>query len=772
MNRRRVVYFMGGLLLLWLWLGCSDDKLHGAAPAVDSYWSGPADAPPAGAERTPIPGNDEILVDFGQVTVGSLAHRHLFIRNVGQGDLVLADLQLDPASSGDFLVACSRNGIFREGCPLSVSEPLRVAPGDELALRFTYFPAEVGMDSGVVVLQLNTEAHSRLTIRLAGSGVVRDIEVCVRDCTGSDHLPECSGAGWKCNDEGGKENLLVDFGQVAVATQVQRQVRVRNLGQLDLEVSRLEKLPDSSPAFSLDLGSAGLPGVLGPGEESYFTIDYQPADAEQHLGRARISCDDGDEPELQLELVGQGVAARACPEPLLLDFGTVVTGQAVVQSFTVHNCGLLPLEIYGVALAGSPFSPDFSLVDPAAAQVTIPVGGSLEVPVQYLPVQDGSDAGGVDIFSNDLVADPASHLTGTVQLFGRGLSLVCDLKVDPAAAQFGPVEIGATGTVELALGNSGNGPCTIDHVEITSNTPDGEFAIVAAPAPGTAIDPAAGDTVSLGYNPVDHGPDTGVLSIFVNDKDTDELRVDLNGFGAWPGGDGPVAVCSAEPPAALPLSNVTWRGDQSYDSNGHQLTEYRWTKVSFPAGSAAGLLGLGANRYSQVDLAGDYIAQLVVVNDLGQVSPPCTATTTVTPTQDMWIEMYWQHSGDDMDLHLLAPGGTPRTSTDCYYSNCIGRFFTPDWGQRGYDGDDPHLDMDDIPGTGPENINIAAPAAGVYTVFVNDFPGSTYDPANHVWVNVYIDSALVASFENDLSGENTDWYVCEIDWPAGTVTPL
>jgi len=42
--------------------------------------------------------------------------------------------------------------------------------------------------------------------------------------------------------------------------------------------------------------------------------------------------------------------------------------------------------------------------------------------------------------------------------------------------------------------------------------------------------------------------------------------------------------------------------------------------VSFPGGSAAQLIGLGANRTTEVDLAGTYTAQLVVVNDIGQVS--------------------------------------------------------------------------------------------------------------------------------------------------------
>ncbi|RME25149.1 MAG: hypothetical protein D6806_08405 [Deltaproteobacteria bacterium] len=232
-----------------------------------------------------------------------------------------------------------------------------------------------------------------------------------------------------------------------------------------------------------------------------------------------------------------------------------------------------------------------------------------------------------------------------------------------------------------------------------------------------------------------------------------------------------MAVCSVNPPNALPLSTVGWIGDQSYDTNNRPIVEYRWTLVSKPAGSATILLGTGANRTSRVDLAGDYTASLVVVNDLGQTSQPCEATTTVVPTQDLWIEMYWQHAGDDMDLHLLAPGGMPRTFTDCYFANCIG-YFTPDWGRTGYGGDNPHLDLDDIPGTGPENINIADPADGQYTVFVHDYPESVYTGANHVWVNVYIDGNLVASFENDLAGENTDWYVCTVDWPSGTVTPM
>lgn len=160
--------------------------------------------------------------------------------------------------------------------------------------------------------------------------------------------------------------------------------------------------------------------------------------------------------------------------------------------------------------------------------------------------------------------------------------------------------------------------------------------------------------------------------------------------------------------------------------------------------------------------------QLVVTTDAGETSDPCTVEVEVIPTAGLWIEMFWSQSGDDMDLHLLAPGGSLETNRDCYYSNCPYRAL--DWGERGEDRDDPVLDWDDIPGTGPETIILPEPEDGTFTVVVQDNDGMVYEEVNDVTVHVYVQGALAWSETREMSGEDVYEPFVDVSFPDGVVT--
>jgi hypothetical protein len=242
--------------------------------------------------------------------------------------------------------------------------------------------------------------------------------------------------------------------------------------------------------------------------------------------------------------------------------------------------------------------------------------------------------------------------------------------------------------------------------------------------------------------------------------------------------DAPIAVCEVTPDKVRPITEgATWLGRDSYDPNDLAIT-YEWSLVYKPDGSSAempgGSLTVSDRADFTTDLAGEYIGRLVVTNNEGVRSDPCEVTLDAEPAEALWVEMFWAEGGDDMDLHLLAPGGTLETDTDCYYGNCTDSDWGGglDWGITGDSIDDPILDLDDISETGPENINIEIPQDGEYRVVVHDFPGSVYEENNAVTINIYLDGVLEWTDTRDINEEDSYTDFALVNTRTAEVTPL
>lgn len=239
-------------------------------------------------------------------------------------------------------------------------------------------------------------------------------------------------------------------------------------------------------------------------------------------------------------------------------------------------------------------------------------------------------------------------------------------------------------------------------------------------------------------------------------------------------GSVPVAQCGVSATTVLPFhEEITFDGSASYDPSGLAITEYRWELSEKPQGSSVEMPAGDAVRSGfTTDQAGLYVARLIVVNSEGNESLACEVQLEAVPAESLWVEMFWDQDGDDMDLHLLAPGGTIGTITDCYYGNCRPPDVL-DWGVAAYSGDNPALDQDDTQTSGPENINILAPSPGIYTVAVRDFGNDPQIASTNVTVNIYLDGVLMWTDTRVITGDPTlAVEFAEIDWPAGVITSL
>ena len=180
----------------------------------------------------------------------------------------------------------------------------------------------------------------------------------------------------------------------------------------------------------------------------------------------------------------------------------------------------------------------------------------------------------------------------------------------------------------------------------------------------------------------------------------------------------PPSVVCQDTIETTPLTPTTIVGRAVDDG---EIRSAGWSLVGAPTGSnAQPPTPTDAQRtVFTPDIAGDYTLRLQVQDDAGHLAE-CTTLVRAIATEGLRVEIFWDTNRTDMDTHVLHPDAeTWGSRLDCFYANCVGGLA---WSTPGRD-DDPSLDIDDVNGFGPENINIATPAAGTYRVGVHSFRG-------------------------------------------------
>ena len=287
------------------------------------------------------------------------------------------------------------------------------------------------------------------------------------------------------------------------------------------------------------------------------------------------------------------------------------------------------------------------------------------------------------------------------------------------------------------------------------------------------------------FRPQDTDRHTATVVITSNDPDENPVRVELSAQAV----ECPVATAillDAEIQIE-PFDTVRIDGrDSTAVAPGTFIPPppdgYQWTLTIRPVGSTAVLASETNDRTElDVDLAGLYQVQLEVFaadttrpdNAPIRSCTPAIVDIDVKPTDDLHIQLVWDTTPADFDLHVLKDGGTAFTHEgDVYFSNR--QPVAPDdpgWSEN--PDENPRLDVDDDSGYGPENTNIKHPAPNSrWTVLVHYWNKQTSsDPTTTATLRLFVYGNQAIELSQLFTADQQLWSAIEIQWPTDPDAP-
>ncbi|MBM4280238.1 MAG: hypothetical protein FJ137_05605 [Deltaproteobacteria bacterium] len=458
-----------------------------------------------------------------------------------------------------------------------------------------------------------------------------------------------------------------------------------------------------------------------------------------------------------------------------------LTGVPVAQdtdiTFQVPNDRIVNLDGVRAAFAEDS-DPAFTVMQGDLGRVAPGETGELVVTVR--PVVPGTITA-LLVFDADAPAVP-NHVEVplTITAIDAGLP---DIELDPATVEFDVIGRADVGRETVTVRNIGIRDLVVDAVELRG---DPELRLATTLPAGTVIPPQGSAAINLLFVPDDVDAHAADLFLRSNDPDEAEVHVPVSAAAV----DCPVAVATVVDADVQiePFDTVRIDGRESY-SNGlgtfipSPPEGYLWSLLVRPVGSTAVLSSTTQDRTElEVDLAGLYQVQLTVFaadvsrpdNRPIRSCAPAIVDIDVKPSEDLHMQLVWDHPSADFDLHVMQAGGTPFThETDCYFSNRnpVRSAETPTWSFEVEEN--PSLDVDDDRGYGPENANIVHPAPGSrWVVLVHYWNKQTDgDPTATATLRLFVYGRQAIELSQTFADDEQLWRAIELTWGDTPLAP-
>ncbi len=608
------------------------------------------------------------------------------------------------------------------------------------------------------------------------------------------------------------------FPSIPSGQRAEQILTVRNVGSAAITLINIRINRPESP-FKISLADgAEVPSqlILEPNETEVLTlfITYTPSEEQsaQDNDELVIETNSAQQRELKVPIQTSGAAPNIFVSPGTFDFGSVDAGEVAELEGEIRNVGQGTLLVSNLRIDGSE---DFIVLiegeeidEESFSSISVEPGEAQSIIIRYAPPSAGPDLAELVIISND---PGASEYRGPLIANGAApcIQLTPDT-LDFGAALLVPARDEETPNIlPLIVESCGGAPLRISRIEFEGAefglpqaleaNDNGDLLELPAASAGESF---PSRVIDVGFWPTQEQNYGGRLLLYTNTS-SEPLIVDL--FGRGVENSCPLPVVTSERYEVAPLEIITLDGSPSADPGG-EVQRWVWNVIERPSGSVSQVV---ENLFSNadpagggpmddemtptatffVDLAGRYVIELEVFDNLGQSSCAPNAVATViieaVPEKDLHIQLVWStpedpdetdSSGTDVDLHFKHQNAAERWGSaagnwDCYFQNTA-----PDWGSVGDFLDNPSLDIDDINGAGPENVNLNRPEVGVTyevgaiyyraeSLFGEAGRDPTIEHSSYVTVRLFARGDLIGEFvDRELNRLNQLWHVASINW--------
>ena len=378
---------------------------------------------------------DDLILDFGSITVDTFESATFTISNDGTADLVVSELSVDSVYELDLV-----------SLPGDSGDDLVMAPGSEQIIEITFHPDALESFPASVTIVSNDGDEGLITLLVTGMGNPPQPNI---------YVPE-----------------TMDLGEVIRNGTISDTLMIYNNGQEDLVLSYV----DVSSPFDLGAGLGAPTVTITPGSYFELEVSVTPTQRGPITGQANILSNDPDESVISVDLFVQSRAglllvedSAADPDDSHIDFGSVYVDTTAENTLTLTNSGDADLTITGLeADAGFSLSMEMDQLW-SGDDVVLASGASMFFDVIYSPEEIESAEGIVTIYTDDTEI-PENY----VQLEAAGIGGILQVTeldgINDEAIHYDNIEAGLSYWVNpWQLTNNGNASITV-FFNMTDNT--------------------------------------------------------------------------------------------------------------------------------------------------------------------------------------------------------------------------------------------------------------------------------------------------------------